>query len=44
MVYLRSVKGYTRLDCIHDKDIRQELNITHIIKILIATGNSGENM
>jgi hypothetical protein len=31
MVYLRSVKGCTRLDCIHDEDIRQELNITHII-------------
>jgi hypothetical protein len=31
MVYLRSVKGCTSLDCIHDEDIGQELNITHII-------------
>jgi len=31
MVYLRSVKGCSRLDCIPDEDIRQELNITHIM-------------
>jgi len=31
MVYLRSVKGCSGLDCIPDEDIRQELNITHIM-------------
>jgi len=31
MVYLRSVKGCTILDCIHDEDIGQELNVTRII-------------
>jgi hypothetical protein len=31
MVYVRSVKGYTRLDCFRSEDIRQELNVTPII-------------
>jgi hypothetical protein len=30
MVCLRSVKGCTGLDCLHDEDIRQELNISPI--------------
>jgi len=31
MVYLRSVKGCTRLDCFHSEDTGQELNVTLII-------------
>jgi hypothetical protein len=30
MVYLRSVKGCTRLDCFHNEDNGWKLNVTHI--------------
>jgi len=30
IVYLRSVKGCTSLDCFHNEDIEQELNVTPI--------------
>jgi hypothetical protein len=39
------VKGCTRLDCFHNEDVRQELNVTRMItNRLIDTGNVRENV
>jgi hypothetical protein len=44
LVYLRSVKGCTRLDCFHNEDIGQELNVTPIIANIDSYSKHWENI
>jgi hypothetical protein len=44
MIYLGSVKGFTRLDCFRNEDFRRELSVIPIIANIGRIGEVGGNI